>query len=149
VNTWIANPGDLRGPEGLAGADGDPGTAGAKGDKGDQGDQGIQGPAGDSDLGDRFTDGHATGSSSGGGACQGDKVIGEVWQFAGNFAPIGSASAEGQLLAISTNQSLFSIVGTIYGGDGRTTFGLPDLRGLAPEGVTYVICLGGLFPTRN
>ncbi|MFQ5446960.1 MAG: phage tail protein [Saprospiraceae bacterium] len=52
--------------------------------------------------------------------------------FAGNFAPRGWAFCDGQLLAINSNQSLFSILGTTYGGDGRTTFGLPDLRGRAP-----------------
>ena len=55
--------------------------------------------------------------------------IGEVRLFAGNFAPRGWAFCDGQLLAISTNTALFSILGTTYGGDGRTTFGLPDLRG--------------------
>ncbi|WP_431158438.1 phage tail protein [Winogradskyella poriferorum] len=54
--------------------------------------------------------------------------------FAGNFAPRGWALCEGQLLAISTNQALFSILGTTYGGDGRTTFALPDLRGRVPIG---------------
>jgi microcystin-dependent protein len=52
--------------------------------------------------------------------------------FAGNFAPRGWALADGQLLAISQNDALFSLFGTIYGGDGRTTFGLPDLRGRIP-----------------
>ncbi|MBC8412883.1 MAG: phage tail protein [Nitrospira sp.] len=49
--------------------------------------------------------------------------------FGGNFAPRGWALADGQLLSISSNQSLFSILGTTYGGDGRTVFALPDLRG--------------------
>lgn len=60
--------------------------------------------------------------------------IGEVRMFAGNFAPRGWALAQGQLLAISSNSALFSILGTTYGGDGRTTFGLPDLRGRSPIG---------------
>ena len=58
-----------------------------------------------------------------------DPFIGEVIMFAGNFAPRGWAFCDGQLLAINNNQALFSILGTTYGGDGRTTFGLPDLRG--------------------
>jgi len=49
--------------------------------------------------------------------------------FAGNFAPRGWAFCDGQLLPISTNSALFSILGTTYGGDGRTTFALPDMRG--------------------
>ena len=56
-------------------------------------------------------------------------TIAEVRIFAGNFAPRNWAFCEGQLLAINSNQALFSIIGTIYGGDGRTTFALPDLRG--------------------
>lgn len=56
-------------------------------------------------------------------------TIGEIRLFGGNFAPRSWAFCSGQLLAISQNTSLFSIIGTIYGGDGRTTFGLPDLRG--------------------
>lgn len=60
--------------------------------------------------------------------------IGEIRIFAGNFAPRSWAFCEGQLLAISQNSALFSILGTTYGGDGRTTFGLPDLRGRVPIG---------------
>lgn len=60
--------------------------------------------------------------------------IGEVRMFAGNFAPRNWAFADGQLLPISQNQALFSILGTTYGGDGRTTFALPDLRGRFPIG---------------
>jgi microcystin-dependent protein len=52
--------------------------------------------------------------------------------FAGNFAPVGWAFCNGQLLPINQNQALFAILGVTYGGDGRTTFGLPDLRGRAP-----------------
>lgn len=61
-----------------------------------------------------------------------DPFIGEIKMFGGNFAPRGWALCDGQLLAISQNDALFSLLGTIYGGDGRTTFGLPDLRGRAP-----------------
>ena len=61
-----------------------------------------------------------------------DPFIGEIRMFAGNFAPRGWAFCDGQLLAVSQNDALFSLLGTIYGGDGRTTFGLPDLRGRIP-----------------
>lgn len=61
-----------------------------------------------------------------------DPFLGEIRMFGGNFAPRGWAFCEGQLLAISGNEALFSILGTTYGGDGRTTFELPDLRGRAP-----------------
>jgi microcystin-dependent protein len=55
--------------------------------------------------------------------------IGQITLFAGNFAPRAFAFCDGQLMAISQNTALFSILGTTYGGDGRTTFALPDLRG--------------------
>lgn len=61
-----------------------------------------------------------------------DPFIGQIALFAGNFAPRGWALCDGQLLQIASNSALFSILGTTYGGDGRTTFGLPDLRGRAP-----------------
>ncbi len=61
-------------------------------------------------------------------------TIGEVKMFAGNFAPRNWAFAHGQLMAISQNNALFAILGTTYGGDGRTTFALPDLRGRVPVG---------------
>jgi microcystin-dependent protein len=60
-----------------------------------------------------------------------DPFLGEIKLFAGNFAPRTWAYCDGQLLAISQNSALFSILGTTYGGDGRTTFALPDLRGRA------------------
>ena len=60
-----------------------------------------------------------------------DPFLGQIVLFAGNFAPRGWALCEGQLLPISQYSALFSILGTIYGGDGRTTFALPDLRGRA------------------
>ena len=61
-----------------------------------------------------------------------EPFIGEIRMFAGNFAPRSWALCDGQLLAVSQNDALFSLFGTIYGGDGRTTFGLPDLRGRIP-----------------
>ena len=61
--------------------------------------------------------------------------LGEVRMFGGNFAPRSWAFCQGQLLAISQFNALFSILGTTFGGDGRTTFGLPDLRGRVAAGV--------------
>lgn len=58
-----------------------------------------------------------------------DPFIGQIQTFGFNFAPRGWALCDGQLLAIASNTALFSLLGTIYGGDGRTSFGLPDLRG--------------------
>ena len=61
-----------------------------------------------------------------------EPFIGMIVMFGGNFAPRGWALCDGQLLPIAQNAALFSILGTTYGGDGRTTFGLPDLRGRVP-----------------
>lgn len=58
-----------------------------------------------------------------------EPFVGEIRMFAGNFAPRAWSYCDGQLLAVSGNDALFSLLGTTYGGDGRTTFGLPDLRG--------------------
>ena len=58
--------------------------------------------------------------------------IGEIRMFAGNFAPVGWMFCEGQLLPISENEALFQLIGTTYGGDGESTFALPDLRGRLP-----------------
>ncbi len=58
-----------------------------------------------------------------------EPFVGEIRMFAGQFAPRGWAFCDGQLIAVSANDALFSLLGTVYGGDGRTTFGLPDLRG--------------------
>jgi microcystin-dependent protein len=58
--------------------------------------------------------------------------VGEIRMFAGNFAPAGWMFCEGQLLAISENETLFNLIGTTYGGDGQSTFALPDFQGRVP-----------------
>src|SRR5687767_2023867 len=58
--------------------------------------------------------------------------VGEIRMFAGNFAPAGWMFCEGQLMPISENETLFQLLGTTYGGDGQSTFALPDLRGRVP-----------------
>lgn len=116
-----------------------------------------------------------------------ESFLGEIKMFAGTFAPRGWAFCEGQTLPINSNTALFSLLGTTYGGDGRTTFNLPDLRGRAPvhpgtinsesntprvgtalngtkviKGddsselttqstlrINYIICLSGMYPSRN
>ncbi|MDY0780098.1 phage tail protein [Tenacibaculum sp. IB213877] len=65
---------------------------------------------------------------------QQEGFIGEVKMFAGNFVPRGWAFCEGQLMSIDQNHALFAVIGNIYGGDGRTTFALPDLRGRSAMG---------------
>ena len=71
--------------------------------------------------------------------------VGEIRMFAGNFAPAGWMFCEGQLLPISENETLFQLIGTTYGGDGQSTFGLPDLRGRIPihQGNGFSLAEGG------
>jgi microcystin-dependent protein len=66
--------------------------------------------------------------------CASDPLLGSVCLVGFTFCPRGYADANGQLLSIASNSALFSLLGTTYGGDGRTTFALPDLRGRAPVG---------------
>jgi microcystin-dependent protein len=61
-----------------------------------------------------------------------DQFVGEIRMFPFNFAPRGWATCDGQLLSISQNTALFSLLGTFYGGDGKTTFALPNLQGSVP-----------------
>jgi len=76
-----------------------------------------------------------------------EPYIGEVAMFGGNFAPAGWAFCDGSTISIANNSTLFAVIGTTFGGDGQTTFGLPDLRGRTPihmgrsatSGTTYVI----------
>ena len=71
--------------------------------------------------------------------------VGEIRMFAGNFAPAGWMFCEGQLLPISENETLFQLIGTTYGGDGESTFALPDLRGRVPihQGNSFVLAENG------
>jgi microcystin-dependent protein len=71
--------------------------------------------------------------------------IGEIRMFGGNFAPAGWAFCEGQLIPISENDALFTLIGTTYGGDGQETFALPDLRGRLPihQGNGFVLAQTG------
>ncbi len=123
VGGWKAAFDDLQqqinnipaGPAGADGADGATGPAGATGPQGPAGADGATGATGPQGL---------TGP-----AATSDPFLGEIRMFAGNFAPLGWALCDGQILSVSQNTALFSILGTTYGGDGETTFGLPDLRG--------------------
>ncbi|HJU55499.1 MAG TPA: tail fiber protein [Pyrinomonadaceae bacterium] len=71
--------------------------------------------------------------------------VGEIRMFAGNFAPAGWMFCEGQLLPISENETLFQLIGTTYGGDGQSTFALPDLRGRIPvhQGQGFILAETG------
>lgn len=71
--------------------------------------------------------------------------VGEIRMFAGNFPPAGWLFCQGQLLPISENETLFQLIGTTYGGDGQSTFALPDLRGRLPihQGNGFVLAQNG------
>jgi microcystin-dependent protein len=75
-----------------------------------------------------------------------EPFVGEIRMFGGSFAPVGWMFCQGQTLAISENDMLFTLIGTTYGGDGQETFNLPDLQGRAPlhqgtgkDGITYTL----------
>jgi microcystin-dependent protein len=78
-------------------------------------------------------------------------TIATIMIFAGNFAPKYWEFCQGQIMSISQNTPLFSLIGTTYGGDGVKTFALPDMRNLLPEdnnGLNYIICVNGIYPSR-
>ena len=86
-----------------------------------------------------------------GAVAQSEPYVGQVTFFPHNFCPRGWSEADGKLLEIASNSALFSLLGTNFGGDGRATFGLPDLR---PNGDDYgnwryCIAMVGLYPSRS
>ncbi|HUY97922.1 MAG TPA: tail fiber protein [Verrucomicrobiae bacterium] len=156
----IAGPAGLPGPAGAVGATGPAGPGGpagptgAAGPSGAPGPTGPVGPTGATGLpgGDPTADayvarfGHNTnlaGAGSGGGAAC---TLGDVLLTAGDSIPATEVAASGQLLSISTNAALFELLGTTYGGNGMTTFALPNLAAIAPNNMTYAICTSGIFP---
>ncbi len=79
-----------------------------------------------------------------------ETMLGEIELFPFTFVPRGWLLCNGQLLNITKNQALYSLLGASYGGDGRTTFALPNLLGTEPVPNTkYYIAIEGLYPTRN
>jgi Phage Tail Collar Domain/Collagen triple helix repeat (20 copies) len=132
-----------KGDPGEPGPQGIPGLPGLKGDKGEKGDKGDKGDPGTATSDPRFGTNTSLAASGRGREC----TLGEVWLVAGSLA--GGVPAQGQILSIAQNTALFSLMGTLYGGNGQTTFALPDLRPAAPNGLTYVICMEGIFPSRN
>jgi microcystin-dependent protein len=77
-----------------------------------------------------------------------DAFIGTIMIFGGNFAPRDWAFCNGQLLQIQQYTALYSLLGTTYGGDGRSTFALPKLDSPV-AGAHYIICLNGVYPSRS
>ena len=99
------------------------------------------------------------------GMSLGDEIVGSISTFAGNYAPMCYMNCDGRLLEIHSNPTLFSIIGTTYGGDNKTTFALPDLRPFSKDGQSdtgyhrrvdwselsmprQIICVAGSYPTR-
>ena len=81
-----------------------------------------------------------------------DQFLGEIETFAFNFCPKGRAALNGQLLPINTNTALFALLGTTYGGDGKTTFALPTAKPIftaTGASLQQCIALQGIFPSRN
>jgi microcystin-dependent protein len=78
-----------------------------------------------------------------------EPFLGQIQLLPYNFVPIGWAFCEGQEVSISQNTALFSLLGTMYGGNGTSTFALPNLKGQEPDpNMHYCIALRGIFPSR-
>ena len=135
------------GPDGPTGPKGDDGPTGVPGSQGPPGPDGPQGTHSLEGGGERhnnmqpfltmsyiiaLTGAFPSRTERAATTLASEPFIGEIRIFGGNFAPRGFVFCDGQLLTVNSNPSLFSIVGTTYGGDGRTTFGVPDLRGRVP-----------------
>jgi hypothetical protein len=135
------------GPIGPVGPKGDTGATGAAGPAGPTGATGPTGPAGPDAVADTFVNRFGTNT---GGAAPGNGetcTLGEVILTASTVA--NGTPANGQLLSINQNTALFSLLGTTYGGNGVTTFALPDMRAVTPNNMTYSICDEGVFPSRR
>jgi hypothetical protein len=130
------------GPIGPAGPQGIMGFPGPQGTQGPQGVQGLQGPPGPAGTDGVFGTNTNTASSGLSRTC----FLGEIMLSSGPVA--GQLPASGQLVSVTSFLSLFQVIGTKYGGDGKTTFGIPDLRAAAPNGLTYSICVTGFAPTK-
>jgi Phage Tail Collar Domain/Collagen triple helix repeat (20 copies) len=100
------------------------------------------------DIGTLFGTG-PQGTDMGASAGGVDAYMGQVELTANTFPPPGFMFAAGQTLPISQYQALFALLGTTYGGNGSTTFRVPDLRKQAPGGTAYILCYQGVFPSRS
>jgi hypothetical protein len=146
------------GKDGVDGKDGQPGKDGTNGTNGVDGKDGKDGlpgppgppgPSGADPTADAFVNqfGTNTGNAT---AANGDTcTLGEILLSASPIRTAGGVPASGQLLPINQNTALFALIGTTYGGNGTTTFALPDLRPVTPNNMTYSICIVGIFPSTN
>ena len=145
----------LPGEQGPAGADGAVGATGPTGPQGEPGIQGLQGEPGlDGAVGATGPQGPAgtqalfgTDTNEGAAGSSYEGTIGQIILSAGSV--VNGRPCNGQILLISQHTALFSLLGTKFGGDGSTTFALPDLRDVAPNGLTYSIVIEGVFPSRD
>jgi hypothetical protein len=130
------------GTQGPVGPQGPAGPAGATGPQGPVGPVGPQGPAGTTGIFGSNSFGF-TASQDSGALC----TIGTIILTASTVYPSGNyLPADGSLLSISSNEVLFDLLGTRYGGDGTSTFALPNLTSAAPNNTLYMICVSGVFP---
>jgi hypothetical protein len=169
--TGPPGPAGPMGPPGLQGPSGPAGAPGAQGQQGPAGPVGASGPAGPTGptgpAGPTGPPGHSGAipanlttlsgalSTNGGSSYGNEKKIsaacsnmnvGDVILSVNGYSQ-GALPADGSLLPIIGNQDLFQLIGTSFGGDGRTTFALPDLRPFAPQGLQYAISVEGIFPS--
>ena len=160
--TGPAGPIGLTGPTGNTGPDGPAGPAGPAGPQGQVGPTGAQGQKGDAGaldptqlqglntdtavIANYGADAYARGIITGAG-CSTSHYVGQVLLTPYNNFTIG-IPADGRLVSISQYSALYTLVGTTYGGDGKTTFGVPDLRAITPAHMIYSICQTGIYPSQ-
>ena len=129
------------GAPGQAGATGPQGPAGAPGQTGAAGPQGPVGPSGTAGIFGTNNFSSFASTSAGAQCTLGDVILSASIEIADNWM-----LAKGQTLAIASDPALFSLIGPRYGGNGTTTFDLPNLTAAAPDGINYLICVTGAFP---
>jgi len=139
---------NVQGAAGPPGPTGDTGPQGPTGATGPAGPQGPPGQSGDASA-DAFVARFGTNTNNAAAANGETCTLGQILLSASPSVTVGGVAANGQLLQINQNTALFSLLGTTYGGNGTSTFALPDLRGLAPNNMTYSICDEGVFPSRR
>jgi Phage Tail Collar Domain/Collagen triple helix repeat (20 copies) len=155
--TGAAGPAGAVGPAGPTGPAGPAGAVGLAGPSGPTGPTGPAGPAGPAGTipanltalsNNLSTNGVAfTGAESFVSAACSSMNVGDIVLSVNGYGS-GALPADGRILTISGNTAVFSLLGINFGGDGITTFALPDLRSLAPKGLQYSICMDGIFPPR-
>jgi hypothetical protein len=133
----------LTGAKGPAGPKGSTGATGPAGAKGATGATGPQGPAGDSNLfgANSVADSYGQSSASGAQCTVGTVTLNISVYYSLNYVPV-----DGRTLQIADYPDLFNVIGTSFGGDGETTFVLPNLMPAAPNDTRYLVCALGVHP---